>query len=106
LFAGDGVADFVLGLYEEFISRIGPAEVSDAASRVLVIHSLGDLKPRLAKVILMVLMVRYFEYAVSMRFEIAKVLSLFASGIALIGRALFLANERNGNDASEVQQTK
>ena len=59
---------FALGLYELFISRIEKAESSETASRVLIISSLDDLKSRLAKVILMILIVKYFEHAVSMKF--------------------------------------
>lgn len=94
---------FALGLYELFISRIGPAETSDTASSVLIIHSLDDLKSRLAKVILMILIVRYFEHAVSMKFETPMDLLLLAGGIALIGLALFLTNERHGNDAGATK---
>jgi uncharacterized membrane protein YqhA len=88
---------FALGLYELFISRIEPAENSETASSVLIIHSLDDLKSRLAKVILMILIVRYFEYAVSMKFESPLDLLLLAAGIALIGLALFLTHEKGSS---------
>ena len=43
---------FALGLYELFISKIDEAEAEAAtSSRILLIHSLDDLKDRLAKVI-------------------------------------------------------
>jgi uncharacterized membrane protein YqhA len=96
---------FSLGLYELFISRIEPAEQSDAASSVLVIHSLDDLKSRLAKVILMILIVRYFEHAVSMKFETPLDLLLLAAGIALIGVALFLTSE-HGKDKVRPEVTE
>jgi uncharacterized membrane protein YqhA len=91
---------FALGLYELFISRIEPAENSETASSVLIIHSLDDLKSRLAKVILMILIVRYFEYAVSMKFESPLDLLLLAAGIALIGLALFLTHEKGSSSES------
>lgn len=86
---------FALGLYELFISRIDKAEKSETASRVLIIHSLDDLKGRLAKVILMILIVKYFEHAVSMGFNSPVDLLYLAGGIALIGLSLYLTHERD-----------
>ncbi len=88
---------FALGLYELFISRIEQAEASETASSVLIIHSLDDLKGRLAKVILMILIVKYFEHAVSMDFATPMDLLYLAGGIALIGVALFLTHEKSGH---------
>jgi uncharacterized membrane protein YqhA len=87
---------FALGLYELFISKIERAEKSETASNVLIIHSLDDLKGRLAKVILMILIVKYFEHAVSMNFESPMDLLYLAGGIALIGLALRLTHEGSG----------
>ena len=83
---------FSLGLYELFISKIDQAEQADNASQVLVIHSLDDLKTRLAKVVLMILIVRYFEHALGMNFQTPLELLQFAGGIALLGLALYLAH--------------
>jgi len=93
---------FALGLYELFISRIEQAEQSETASSVLIIHSLDDLKGRLAKVILMILIVKYFEYAVSMHFESPMDLLLLAGGIALIGLALYLTHDKAGHSAGKA----
>ncbi len=83
---------FSLGLYELFISKIDLAEGSESASNVLMISSLDDLKSRLAKVVMMILVVRYFEYALSMDFKTPMDLLQFAGGIALLGLALYLAH--------------
>jgi uncharacterized membrane protein YqhA len=83
---------FGLGLYELFISKIEQAEMDEKASQVLFISSLDDLKGRLAKVVLMILIVRYFEHALGMKFETAMDLLLFAAGIALLGLALYLSH--------------
>ncbi|WP_456430291.1 YqhA family protein [Nitratifractor sp.] len=53
---------FGFGLYELFISKIDVAERS-AASQILEIHSLDELKDKLAKVIIMVLIVGFFKRA-------------------------------------------
>ncbi|OOZ37652.1 hypothetical protein BOW51_01320 [Solemya velesiana gill symbiont] len=83
---------FALGLYELFISKIDLAEGAENASQVLMIHSLDGLKERLAKVVLMILVVRYFEYALSMDFQSPLELLMFAGGIALLGAALYLSH--------------
>ena len=83
---------FALGLYELFISKIDAAEKSETSSNVLMIHSLDDLKSRLAKVILMILIVKFFEHAIGMSFDGPLALLMFAGGIALIGLALYLSH--------------
>jgi uncharacterized membrane protein YqhA len=83
---------FSLGLYELFISKIGLAEGSESASNVLMITSLDDLKSRLAKVVMMILVVRYFEFALGMEFTSPMDLLQFAGGIALLGLALYLSH--------------
>jgi len=83
---------FALGLYGLFISKIDQAEEDERASRVLLINSLDDLKSRLAKVVMMILVVRYFEFALDMHFETPMDLLQFAGGIALLGLALYLSH--------------
>ncbi len=83
---------FALGLYELFISRIEQAEGSETASNVLLIHNLDDLKTRLGKVILMILIVKFFEHAISMKFHGPLDLLYLSAGIALIGLAMYLSH--------------
>ncbi len=83
---------FSLGLYELFISKIDQAEGEERASKVLVIHSLDDLKARLSKVVLMILVVKFFEHAISMKFNSSLDLLYLAIGIAFIGLALYLTH--------------
>ena len=52
---------FGLGLYELFISKFDQAEEAENASQVLLIKSLDDLNARLAKVIMMILIVKFFD---------------------------------------------
>lgn len=89
---------FALGLYELFISKIDIAEHGEGASKILIINSLDDLKNRLAKVILMILIVRYFEHALNMKFETPLDLLFFAGGIALLGLALYLTHSQEKKD--------
>lgn len=83
---------FALGLYELFINKIDSAENSDNASKILVIHSLDDLKNRLAKVVLMILIVKFFEHTNELSFNSALELLYLAAGIALIGLALYFSH--------------
>lgn len=84
---------FSLGLYELFISKIEQAENSETAPKVLVISDLDDLKSRLAKVILMILIVRFFELALRVEgFTSGIDMLYFSGGIALVGLALYLSH--------------
>lgn len=88
---------FGLGLYELFISEIKSAEGDKVSGSVLVIHSLDDLKARLAKVILMILIVKFFEHAIGMDYTTPISLLYLAGGIALIGLALYLTHASEGH---------
>lgn len=84
---------FGLGLYELFISKIDPATSDATSSNILLIRSLDDLKNRLAKVILMILIVNFFEHVINQQFKTALELVYLAGGIALIGLALYLTHK-------------
>jgi uncharacterized membrane protein YqhA len=94
---------FALGLYELFISKIDKAAQAETSSKVLVIESLDDLKARLGKVVLMILIVKFFEYAVEIKFASAIELLYLAGGIALIGVALYLSHAGDHGKASETE---
>ena len=89
---------FSLGLYELFISKIDAAENTKVAGNVLVINSLDDLKARLAKVILMILIVKFFENAIDLHYDTALSLLYLSGGIALIGLALYLTHASESHD--------
>lgn len=84
---------FGLGMYELFVSDLSQARASKASSKILVIDSLDDLKNRLAKVILMILIVRLFEHAFRMQVQTMLDLLYFAAAVALVGLALFLTHK-------------
>ena len=88
---------FSMGLYELFISKIEAADESETSTNVLHITSLDDLKNRLAKVILMILIVNFFEQVLKMQFETPQSLIYLSGGIALIGLALFLTHQSEGH---------
>ncbi len=88
---------FALGLYELFIGKIEMAEGSEFASRLLLIHSLDDLKDRLAKVVLLMLVVKFFQQALRLKYDTAIDLMQLAVGILFVGGALFLTKSKGGN---------
>ena len=83
---------FSLGLYELFISDIDQAHGSKTSSKILVIGSLDDLKSRLAKVIIMILIVTLFEEALNMKLASPIDLLYLGGSIALIALALYLTH--------------
>ena len=52
---------FSFGLYELFISDIDPAKDGEKENKILAIHSLDQLKDKISKVIVMVLVVAFFQ---------------------------------------------
>ena len=97
---------FSLGLYELFISDIDQAHGNKASSKILVINSLDDLKSRLAKVILMIMIVTLFEEAINMHISQPIDLIYMGGSIALIALALYWSHaaegKHGGGDDHEV----
>ena len=91
---------FGLGIYELFISKIDAIENSDIAPRVLLIRSLDDLKERLAKVVFLILIVRYFQYALESEVGTPLELLYLAIGIALVAVSLYLTQSKHASDAA------
>lgn len=91
---------FSLGLYELFISDIDQARSNKTSSKILLIENLDDLKARLAKVILMILVVTLFENALKVKIAAPIDLLYFGAAVALIGLALYLTH------ASEERRDK
>ena len=82
---------FSLGLYELFVSRIDAAEGSEFAQRVLLIRSLDDLKDRLAKLVLLILVVKFFEHALILKYTGPLDLLQLAGGVLLVSLALYFS---------------
>lgn len=98
---------FSLGLYELFISDIDQAHGTKASSKILVINNLDDLKSRLAKVILMIMIVTLFEESLNMKLAAPIDLLYLGGSIALIGLALYLSHAAEGKghgDESEHEE--
>lgn len=85
---------FALGLYELFISKIDVAENAETASPLLLIHSLDDLKDRLAKLILLVLVIEFFQQALRLEYQNALDLLYLGIGILFVGGVLYLSGQK------------
>ncbi len=85
---------FALGLYELFVNRIDIAQRSESAARLLQVRSIDDLKDRVAKVVLLVLIIEFFQYALQLSFNTALDLLYLAIGILLIGGAIYLTKDK------------
>ncbi len=86
---------FSLGLYELFISRIDEAESDERSSKILAIHSLDDLKEKLAKVVLMVLIVTFFKYAIHIKYETPLETLYLAAGVLMLALALYFSHKNH-----------
>lgn len=85
---------FALGLYELFISKINQAEEdTHHSSRILLIQNLDDLKDRLAKVVLMILIVTFFKNVIHVSFEQPLNILYLGGGILFVALALFFTSK-------------
>lgn len=83
---------FSFGLYELFISDIEAAEGKNG-SKLLAIHSLDELKDKIAKVIVMVLVVNFFQRVLHTKFNTAEEMMYFAFSITALAGGLYLLSK-------------
>ncbi|MFH1898779.1 MAG: YqhA family protein [Candidatus Desantisbacteria bacterium] len=88
---------FSLGLYELFISKIDAAEKDARGSNILLIKSLDDLKDRLAKVILMILIVMFFKHVLHASFVEPLNILCLGGGILCVSLALYFGHKAGGH---------
>jgi len=83
---------FGFGLYELFISEIDVAK-KEGASKILEIHSLDELKDKLGKVIVMVLVVNFFQRVLFTTYNGALDLVYFAISILALAVSLYFLHK-------------
>jgi uncharacterized membrane protein YqhA len=89
---------FSMGIYELFINKIDPVNRHlDSRPSWLKINSIDDLKSSLGKVILMILIVSFFEHSLNIHYESVSDLLYLSIGILLIAAALFLTHIHGGH---------
>ncbi len=87
---------FGIGLYELFISKLDVADDTHHARRVLGVRDLDDLKERLAKVIVMALVVAFFKIAIGLKIQ--GVLELLLLGLAILSASAALLVNRGKSE--------
>lgn len=80
---------FAFGLYELFISAIDQAEESEVGNKILSIKSLDQLKDKIAKVIIMVLVVNFFQRVLHTHFSTPLEMLYFALSISALAVGLY-----------------
>lgn len=81
---------FSFGLYELFISEIDAAKSEGGdTNKILAIHSLDQLKDKISKVIIMVLVVGFFQKVLHTEFTGALDMFYFALSICALAIGLF-----------------
>lgn len=87
---------FAFGLYELFIRNMSIAERSAVAPRLLRFESIDDLKDRIFKLVLLLLVVQFFDETLDLTFHSPAEILLLGAGIFLIGAAFFVSNLKLG----------
>ncbi len=92
---------FSFGLYELFISEIDPArdtaQEEESVSRILAIHSLDQLKDKISKVIVMVLVVGFFKKVGLAEFTTPLELLYLALSITAVSVGLYFLSKVGHN---------
>ncbi len=81
---------FSFGIYELFISKIDEAENKSTGKSILVVDSLDHLKDKIAKVIIMVLIVNFFQRVLHTEYNGALEMLYFALSVSALALGLFL----------------
>ncbi|EFC32726.1 YqhA family protein [Campylobacter jejuni] len=83
---------FSFGVYELFISEIEEFKQTKQ-SKVLEVHSLDQLKDKLAKVIIMVLVVNFFQRVLQMKFSTPVDMAFLAGSILALCVGLYFLHK-------------
>jgi uncharacterized membrane protein YqhA len=90
---------FARGLFELFISRLEEAH-NKVLGRTLTIQSLDDLKDRLGKIIVLVLVVRFFDLVAGIKVDTMLEALLYAGAVGILALSLYFI--RGGTNGSPV----
>ncbi len=86
---------FSFGIYELFISEIDDAENTIIGSKILSIHSLDELKDKIGKVVVMVLIVSFFKRVMHMHFSTPLEMLYLAGSILALALALYYLHKHS-----------
>lgn len=85
---------FGFGIYELFISRIDVARKNTDVT-ILEVKNIDDLKNKIIKVIIMVLIVTFFKKVLDMNYNSPVEMMYFAVSIFALSFGVFLINRKN-----------
>lgn len=88
---------FALGVYELHIDKLEFLRSNEAAGKLLQIESLDDLKDRLGKVILMILIVSFFKNVLSVKFDDPLNILYMGGGIFLVALASYFGHKSSAH---------
>ena len=80
---------FCFGIYELFISSIQPAKGSETEG-ILHIPNLAALKDKISSVIIMALVVKFFQIVLTIQVQSIAEIMLFAASVALLALAILM----------------
>ncbi|GBF35784.1 YqhA family protein [Methanofervidicoccus abyssi] len=83
---------FSFGIYELFISEIDDKEES-GRSRILAIYSLDELKDKLGKVVIMVLIIGFFKRVMNIDYSNPMEMVYLAGSILMLALALYFMHK-------------
>jgi uncharacterized membrane protein YqhA len=63
---------FAFGVYDLFVSKINPARRSESGQSLLAVGSLDDLKEKVARLVIVVLVIEFFQIALKLPYEQAQ----------------------------------
>jgi uncharacterized membrane protein YqhA len=87
---------FSLGIYELFISKIDIAENAENPN-ILEIKSLDELKNKISKVIIMVLVVRFFQQVLTMEYTSPIEMLYLAFSIFILALGLYFLHKNDSH---------
>ncbi len=94
---------FAFGIYELFISKIEEAENKETGQNILAISSLDQLKDKIAKVIVMVLVVGFFQRVLHTQYNSALEMLYFAVSIMVLAIGLFFLGKVGKKEEKEIK---
>ncbi len=85
---------FSMGIYELFISEIDPSwKGPSTRPNWLAIKDLDDLKTHISEVIVMILVINFFNVSFSITLDKPTDLLLFGGGIILVAGAIYITHQ-------------
>jgi uncharacterized membrane protein YqhA len=95
---------FAMGMYELFISEIDVAKEDKGSENILLISSLDDLKNRLVKVVLMILVVAFFKNVLHVTFDNPLNILYMGGGILLVSLAAYFTHQSGKQHGAHVEE--